>query len=297
MTIDQLKCFFEVAHCRSFSKAAERLFLSQSNLSKYIKSLETELGTALFDRSTHHCRLTEEGSLLFRQTEDLFFQLNSRLEDTKLRSRTHYHLVYVGISPGEPPHPDFLELLKQQNTFSHTHRYVMVEHNYTDLISKLGSRELDFIVTTDRNARAVDSFSYQILCPIRMLLAVHKDNPKASQEHLRPRDCADNIVFLSIPDGKNAPVNRIREFEFHVGCNMSPIMLPSPSDILNNVMVSAGIGIIPQTVNPANYPDVRFFTFDDGNKNAGQYLVWRNDLRDPEMLRFIEKVRSFSENE
>ena len=72
MTLDQLKCFFEVARCRNFSKAAERLFMAQPTLTKSIIKLEGELRVRLFDRSTHHCQLTAEGRLFFRKTEDLF---------------------------------------------------------------------------------------------------------------------------------------------------------------------------------------------------------------------------------
>ena len=53
MTIQQIRYFIEVANCRSFSRAAASLHLSQPNLTKYIAKLEKELGFRLFDRTTH----------------------------------------------------------------------------------------------------------------------------------------------------------------------------------------------------------------------------------------------------
>ena len=143
MTFEQLECFFEVARCRNFSRAAERLFMSQPTLTKAISKLEGELGVRLFDRSTHHCQLTEEGSMFFRKTEDLFFQLNSCIEDTRLSGRNRYRTISIGISPGEPPIPSFLDLLRTRNQTSTTHRFVMLEHTYIDLIEMLENRELD----------------------------------------------------------------------------------------------------------------------------------------------------------
>ena len=53
MKIDALLCFQAVAKNRSFSNAADSLYISQSSLSKKIKSLEDELGGALFIRKSN----------------------------------------------------------------------------------------------------------------------------------------------------------------------------------------------------------------------------------------------------
>ncbi|WP_312554050.1 LysR family transcriptional regulator [Massilia sp.] len=50
MNIKQLEHFLAVAETRSFSRAAERLFITQSALSRSIQALEEDLGALLFDR-------------------------------------------------------------------------------------------------------------------------------------------------------------------------------------------------------------------------------------------------------
>ena len=57
--------FFQVAQERSFSKAALVLFISQPAISKYIKALEQDYKTKLFERKGLHIELTPAGSLLF----------------------------------------------------------------------------------------------------------------------------------------------------------------------------------------------------------------------------------------
>ena len=68
-TLRQLSCFKEVATHRSFSRAAQALSMSQPALSSAIRELETLLGTSLFDRSTHHVRLTAAGEAVRPQVE------------------------------------------------------------------------------------------------------------------------------------------------------------------------------------------------------------------------------------
>lgn len=65
MDVRQLEFFIAVSQEGSFTKAAQRSFVSQPGLSASIQSLERELRVRLFDRGRHGARLTPEGSLLF----------------------------------------------------------------------------------------------------------------------------------------------------------------------------------------------------------------------------------------
>lgn len=71
MEIRTLRYFLEVAREENMSKAAERLNLSQSTLSKQLKGLEEELGKKLFLRHSFSIELTDEGMLLRKRAEDL----------------------------------------------------------------------------------------------------------------------------------------------------------------------------------------------------------------------------------
>lgn len=63
------KVFYHVAKSLSFSDAADTLFISQSAVSQYIKTLEKRLNQTLFIRSTKRVALTKEGELLLKHIE------------------------------------------------------------------------------------------------------------------------------------------------------------------------------------------------------------------------------------
>lgn len=76
-----LRAFEAAARHLSFTRAAEELFVTQSAVSRQIKSLEEDLGVPLFQRRHRSLRLTEDGQELYRATHELL----ERLADTMSR--------------------------------------------------------------------------------------------------------------------------------------------------------------------------------------------------------------------
>lgn len=66
MDFRQLETFVEVAKLKSFSKAADRLFITQPTVTNHIQNLEKELDTLLIDRFGKNVTLTEAGHLLYK---------------------------------------------------------------------------------------------------------------------------------------------------------------------------------------------------------------------------------------
>ncbi len=65
MEIRQLQTFVYVVQLKSFSKVAEKLFLTQPTITSHIQSLEKELGVVLLNRSSKEITLTKGGQILY----------------------------------------------------------------------------------------------------------------------------------------------------------------------------------------------------------------------------------------
>src|SRR3954469_318183 len=64
MDISQLEVFLAVAREGGFSRAADKLYRTQSAVSQAVRKLEIEIGESLFDRSSREGRLTDAGRVL-----------------------------------------------------------------------------------------------------------------------------------------------------------------------------------------------------------------------------------------
>jgi DNA-binding transcriptional LysR family regulator len=71
MNIEQLKAILEVAACGSISRAAERLYMNQSNLSRLVMNLEDEFGLTIFQRTAAGVTPTQEGAEFLKKASVL----------------------------------------------------------------------------------------------------------------------------------------------------------------------------------------------------------------------------------
>ena len=73
MNLFQLECFLAVAECLNFARAAEKMNITQPSITHQIRSLETELNTKLFHRTTRTVALTAEGRIFLHDAENIVF--------------------------------------------------------------------------------------------------------------------------------------------------------------------------------------------------------------------------------
>lgn len=102
MELRHLRCFLAVAQELHFARAAERLHIEQSPLSRAIKELEGDLGAQLFVRTTRSTRLTRAGKLLLQHVPRVFTALQQARESVKAAAKGFHSQLRVALSDGVP---------------------------------------------------------------------------------------------------------------------------------------------------------------------------------------------------
>jgi len=98
MELRHLRCFLAVAEELHFARAAERLHIDQSPLSRTIKELEEELGTRLFVRTTRSTQLTRAGQLFLAHVPRIFVAMEQACDSVKSATNGFHGQLRIALS-------------------------------------------------------------------------------------------------------------------------------------------------------------------------------------------------------
>lgn len=151
MDFKQLETFVTIAKLKSFSKAAEQLYLTQPTISNHIQNLEKELKTILINRGNKEISLTKAGKILYKHAMEI---LNKR--ENALFSLNEFMGKIEGIleiSASTIPEQYFLPpLLFEFNRSYPEVQYILKKYDTRQIINKIIDGEIDFgIVGAKKN--------------------------------------------------------------------------------------------------------------------------------------------------
>ncbi len=97
MTFEQIKSFLAIVKYNHFTMASQELYISQSSISKHIKSLEKELGVELFNRQHRNIKLTEAGQEFYKFAYKSMADYKNILSDMKKYSCEESSSISIGV--------------------------------------------------------------------------------------------------------------------------------------------------------------------------------------------------------
>lgn len=180
MNINQLNYFLVVAEMGSFTKAAERLFITQPSLSVGIQKLENNLGVRLFERRNNQIILTSAGKYFQYKAQDILIRFESVKNELRYNYLNHISLR-IGILETLPLVP----LTKLISNFGKAYPDIVIEQLSGDIVElgnwlERGNIDLAISILRDKEGRRTS----QILFQENYLVAVAKGHPLAERKSL-----------------------------------------------------------------------------------------------------------------
>lgn len=181
MELRQLRYFVATAKTLSFSAAARKLFITQSTLSQQIQSLEDELGSRLFTRTSHRVSLTEAGDRLLPlaiETLRTADECKTRITD---QSDTVSGELNIGVT-----HSFSTLLTKPLADFLHKYRQVKLHIYYADslkLAQMLRERKIDLALAYKSDSAGA-GFDSHVLFRDRLCAIVRHDHQLAGRKSI-----------------------------------------------------------------------------------------------------------------
>jgi DNA-binding transcriptional LysR family regulator len=256
MDMRHLRSFVAVAEELSFSRAAERLHISQPPLSQHIKALESEMGVQLLARTRREVRLTDAGAVFLRESRLLLDQLRAAVNATVRTANSDVGALRIGVATAAlfSVLPMFLTLMRE--TFPHVEMSVN-DMQSQDQVAAVAQGLLDLGIVHVRPDRM--KLNHAPLFSEALVAVVPDHHWLASKPDFRLADMAgEAMVGLSREHGPAV-------FDAIVACCHAAGFNPdirhtarNPLTIFQMVRLGFGVSLVPRAYAQGAFPGVRF---------------------------------------
>lgn len=193
MELRQIKYFIAVAKTLNFSDAAKELYITQGTLSQQIKQLEDEMGSALFNRTSHKVTLTEAGLEMLplaRQTLESSVECFQRISDLR---KGVSGTLNIGLTTS------FKGILNDALKV-YLKEYPGVKLNisydtFADLVPKLEEHEIDFFIAF-KPAAVYEDIETDPFIETELCAVMSKDHPLSDRESLTLEELERHRIIL-----------------------------------------------------------------------------------------------------
>ncbi len=209
MNLEQLRYFAAVASEESFTKAAERLFITKNGLTYQIKQLERELGFELFERDSHHVDLTPRGTVLLPAVREMLASWDSAVNRAIASVPDSVHTLEIGFAY-------FMDqsllgradaALKRYAPGATVHPHFSVPLNPSEFLGELAKGTLDAAFMSEREVGGSRSLAFEPLCTMHYGFHVAPDHTLARKTQTAWHDLnGETVVLLS---GVRRPENHV----------------------------------------------------------------------------------------
>jgi DNA-binding transcriptional LysR family regulator len=288
MELRHLRTIEAVARHRSFTKAAEELFLAQSAISQQIRRLETEIGVQIFRRTSRSVELTPEGEVILAHAHRVLAEvedLHGHLEE--LTGLVRGTVRIGGIYPFGPY--DLYGVLADFRGRYPGLEIHMVEDTQDEMLAMLRADELDCaFASVDPDAIGPD-FAATLLWEEEFVATMATDHPLAVQTHITWEELVDEDL---IAYRDNSALRR--RFETTIGRRglepRNAFVCTEMSAVRALASKGLGVAVLPRSVAELDGPPVALKPFRPEPIMWPVALVWRADRRQSPAARAFLKL-------
>lgn len=290
MELQQLRYFVAVAETENVGRAAERLHISQSPLSRQIRQLEDHLGLQLFERVKQRVRLTTAGREFLGEARNLLAQAERVEEQARLAGRGEACSLGIGycegvIHSGRLPtalrrfRADYPRVNLRLSTMRSGEQAEALEHSAIDL---------GFVYNLPKSA---DTLASRLLTREPFVLVAALDHPLAAVPTVTPQNL-DGLPWIAFPKALN-PMGRARLLQACESSGFQPDIqfeAPQISIILGLVNAGLGVALMQESIQRLKPPGVVFKRLDWLPLAVEVHLLWRAQAQSAALCNFMDAL-------
>jgi DNA-binding transcriptional LysR family regulator len=238
MEFRQLRTLLAIAETRNFTRAAQRVHLTQAAVSAQIKALETETGVPLFARVNKKVFLTEAGEVLVRRAERLLKAHDEALLALKELGDAEKGRLRIGTASTMASNDQLPSILAELKRTYPKAQVTVRRATSTEIVAQILQNDLDVgLVSLPVEANDIRA---EVLQRDRLVAIMQPDHPLAHQRSISPAQLAAEPLILGEQGGNT---RRLIDLFFEKSGVRPEVMMELGSNTSIKRMVEHGLGL------------------------------------------------------
>ena len=297
MNLKQFRYVLTLANEGTFSKAAEKLNISQPSLSQYIKNIEKEIGTVLFERTGSNVRLTDAGRVYIeagRKIIDIEHQMSVKLEDI---SENKCGTIIIGLSAHRST-ALMPKIIKEFKNLYPGYCVILDEMARAQLLDAAEHGEFDLCITTlPINEKIFDS---KIVMLEENVIAVPNGDiaerfdriSKEVSDKMFPAIFAeelDGLDFAMLNDEhpmQKELMSIVETYDININKTVECTSLEA---LVSMVSANMGLAFVPQCL-ASNNKEIKYFSIREETKRREIVLISRKNQYFSDPIRDLKEI-------
>lgn len=271
MNSKQLEYFVSLAETLNFTKTAQKFYISQTAITKQIKTLEHNLNTKLFDRNNHRVELTPAGNVFLTQAKAILHKIEEATERVHLTTVGFVGLLRIGFVKGYEK-TSFSDLVFRLYDQYPNISITFFRGTEKELYNKVLNSELDIVFNILNEKEITPLMDRYLIKRYSLNVVVHPTHPLATRKSLLLKELAGENIFK---------YNEFADIE----------------SILLMVSANMGIAILPsycvRYLNQSQH--LMIISLEDMSEYVNIAAIWSKENLNPALPRLTDIIKSIHE--
>lgn len=276
--LEKLRLFLVVLEEGSLRRAADRLHLSQSAITRQLQLLEHELGGRVLERSSSGVRPTNGGTALAERAKALLAAYDSGMAEVRRLVRGEGERLRIGYIASATPEYLGPALAALRRAYPRL-KVKMLDQTPGEMIGALRRGEIDLAFTVLGVDLLSRDFYVRRLATVRSLVALPASHRFATERQVSLSQLRDEIFVRASDDAMPGYNQRIVQFcRKHGGFRPRLVAIDGAVDLVESLTLSANedaISIQPAFISHLNVPNVAMVPIADAGATWDLFVVWQ----------------------
>ena len=297
MNISHLREFLVLSETLNYTKAAQKLYMSQPALSKHIESLEREFGIKLIDRNTSTAKLTPIGEAVVEDIAKVVDSHDAMLEKVEcLRAQKQARISVLTYDLYQLVE-DVLRIAKLRHRESHPLHAIDIAKGFSvSPIEEVRKGSYDICITGHSSEYDMTGLSEELIYHEPLVAVVRKSHPLAAKGSLRPGDLSGENIWMPTAASFKECYLEVKEILTSNGCRalFKPLRQKTSHDLFmlgfsDGVFVT-GAGAALNGIPNMLLKDYAIVPFEDDELRTHGFAIYRENDANDAAKQFVETL-------